>query len=274
MKPNKKKINILCAVAGILVLSLGYAFYGIYSYQKQEEAEKRQRVMDSITYLTKADVARLLAKSPEKADYIMEVYVGDGGANSWHTQKLFLLRYKPVFKYLDEQNVAFKVYSGDTIGAEEKGKPELAKDVSEVANAGAKAPLEYRLYTKGGDLLLKVRGTIPTKDAMEVFVKAITKAGGESEPTNIDYVEINAQRLKAARLKMEEMGRVNRERFERMDPEERARVFKDLRKERAQQNAQPPAKEQPHSTLYNAQQPQKSITPKEPQPTQRKSTLF
>lgn len=271
---SKKKINILYAVVGVLVLSLGYAFYGIYSYQKQEEAEKRQRVMDSITYLTKADVAKLLAKSPETADYIMEVYVGDGGANSWHTQKLFLLRYKPVYTYLNDNNVAFKVYYGDTISAEEKNKPDLAKDLQDIANATAKAPLEYRLYTKSGELLLKVRGTIPSKEAMEVFVRAITKAGTDAEPTTIDYVELNAKRLKAARLKMEEMGRANRQKYESMTPEQRAEYFKSRIPQKAEKPEQEAQKQNVQkSTLYTPKAPAGENTDGKSAP-QRKSTLF
>ena len=109
---------------------------------------------------------------------------------------------------------------------------------------------------------------------MEVFVKAITKAGTDAEPIHIDYVELNAKRLKAARLKMEEMGRANRQKYESMTPEQRAEYFKSRIPQKAENPEQEPQKQNVQkSTLYTPKAPARENTDGKSAP-QRKSTLF
>lgn len=215
MKKNHK--NILLIVGTLLVISVSYAVFSIISYNRAEEEAVIQRIKDQHTYSSKQDMEELLQTSPDDSDYVMEIYVGDGGSYQWHTQKLFIIRYKPVYTMLKENKVGFRVLMGDTKRAESSRDASFAKDAAELKKINNTPPLEYKIYTKNGTLIFHTRGSIPTKDAVAILSHAFTtaqklKEGEQPKIKYYDYVKINEDRLKAARAKIEAQAKAMRDR--------------------------------------------------------------
>lgn len=215
MKKNK---NALLIVGFLLILSISYAVFSVTSYNRAEEEAIRQKIKDQHTYLSKQDMEEILQTSPDNAEYVMEIYVGDGGSYQWHTQKLFIIRYKPVYKMLKENKVGFRVLMGDTKRAKSTGDIKFAKDAAELKEIGNNPPLEYKIYTKDGTLIFHTRGSIPTKDAVAILSHAFTAAknlkdGEQAKIKYYDYVKINEARLKAARAEIEARAKAMKARY-------------------------------------------------------------
>ena len=258
---NKKLITV-----GVgLLLSVGYAIYSITAYNASEKAATEQRARDQHTYLSKADMEELLRTPPDNADYVMEVYVGEGGYYQWHTQRLFIMRYKPVYTLFKKHKVGFRILMGDTNRAKESGNNAYGKDAEEIKRIGAIPPLEYKIFTKDGNVIFHSRGSIPTKDATAILEHAFNtiakaKDGAPKEVRFYDYVKINQERLKAMRKKMEEKAQARYKARQGMH-----RVPQPAEAE--QSNTAKPAVPE---TLNEV----KNTPPAEPKQTQQTNTLF
>lgn len=274
------KLKLLLTIGCLLILSIVYATWSIIDYNRSEEQAREQKIRDSISYLKKADVEELLAKPTTDAEYIWEVYISDGGYAQWHTQKLFLLRHKPVYTMLTDHYVRFKIFMGDSKRAEEKQDATFAKDLVEVRKNKAIAPLEYRMYNKEGKMVMHIRGQIPHHDGIPIIRMALAPDAVE-KCQYVDYVKIREAHLAKAREAAEKRAR---ERAGLHTPKTREELIKakhqrSIKRPQAKpvtKKPQAPMPQQRKSTLTGA-----SIAPKMQAPQQekskqtpRKSTLF